>query len=158
MKALLEHAEKNEFTIILSELPTKRDTLIDRWSFDLAKHGSKTKVEYAWKQKYEDSQLNGGDEHEYGEEIPEPKKSEEIPGPKDREEIPGPEWQEVQIWENDKWWDGTIIKVYQAEKPIETEADKSKVTTPMESTTEDRKQLVTESNEKYDERIEKMDV
>ena len=35
------------------ELPSWRDTLMDRWSFDLAKFNSQTLKEYSWKRDYE---------------------------------------------------------------------------------------------------------
>ena len=43
----------NELTLVFPELPSWRDTLMDRWSFDLAKFNSQTLKEYSWKRDYE---------------------------------------------------------------------------------------------------------
>ena len=43
----------NELTLVFTELPSWRDTLIDRWSFDLAEFESQTQTEYNWKRDYE---------------------------------------------------------------------------------------------------------
>ena len=94
----------NELTVVFCELPSYRDQLIDRWSFDLAKADSQTKSEYAWKKEYERVQLiDDYDVEEIGEE--------EAKG------LPDPNIlrmrREAQIKENDSWWDGTIVKVFQ---------------------------------------------
>ena len=43
----------NELTLVFTELPSWRDMLIDRWSFDLARFKSQTQKEYDWRRDYE---------------------------------------------------------------------------------------------------------
>ena len=94
----------NELTVVFCELPSYRDQLIDRWSFDLAEANSQTKSEYAWKKEYEVKQLTD----DYGEEEVEEQEALGLPDSNILRMR-----REVQIKENDSWWDGTIVKVFQ---------------------------------------------
>lgn len=133
----------NEFTVVFCELPSYRDQLIDRWSFDLAKADSQTESEYEWKKKYEEVQLID----DYGEE--------EV-GEEEAQGLPDPNIlrmrREVQIKENDSWWDGTIVKVFQkyeedepkpvaVEQPAKNKPD-PKTTTGKGGKEEEQKQKV----------------
>ena len=51
----------NELTLKFTELPSWRDELIDRWSFDLAKFNSQSQKEYSWKKQYEFDMTNNDD-------------------------------------------------------------------------------------------------
>ena len=51
----------NELTLLFPELPSYRDMLIDRWSFDLAEAGSQTDRQYQWKRGYEFEMVNDDD-------------------------------------------------------------------------------------------------
>ena len=72
--ANLTRGVANELTLVFPELPSWRDMLIDRWSFDLAEFNSQTQTEYNWKRDYEFEKTNIDD---YGSESEEEKDDEE---------------------------------------------------------------------------------